>query len=251
MIPRIIHYCWLSDDPIPENLQENMNTWSRLKDYTFMKWDFTRFTEDVPWVREAFENKKYAFACDYIRLYAVYHYGGIYMDMDMEVIRPFDDLLDSPLMLAYEDSDRFKIEAGCFGAEKGNPLIGECLAYYAGRHFVREEGEFDMIPLPDILGQVVQSHDIRIYGCDFFTAKSFLNGHIYSTENTYTIHHFAGSWLPDYYKEISKRTELYAKKYPGNLSRYLAIITYFTEKYGIIGGVRRMIRRAAGKKDEV
>ena len=85
MIPKIIHYCWLSNDKIPQNLQQCMVSWKeKLPDYKFIKWDFSRFDKECsPWVKEAFEHKKYAFACDFIRLYAVYNYGGIYMDMDI------------------------------------------------------------------------------------------------------------------------------------------------------------------------
>ena len=104
MIPKVIHYCWLSGDPIPEKLQRCMDSWKKfLPDYEFVLWDLERFDiKTSQWVKEAFEARKYAFAADYIRLYAVYNYGGIYMDMDVEVVRPFDDLLASPYILGLE-----------------------------------------------------------------------------------------------------------------------------------------------------
>ena len=121
MIPKIIHYYWLSNDPLPQDLQTYMKSWEKLLlDYQFKKWDFSVFdkTSSV-WVSEAFDNKKYAFACDYIRLYAVYHYGGIYMDMDIQVLKPFDPLLSQLRMIGAENSkDPLQIEAGCFGSEK-------------------------------------------------------------------------------------------------------------------------------------
>lgn len=97
MIPKIIHYCWLSNDPIPEKLQEYMKSWKeKLPDYEFKLWNFDCFDiNSSQWVKEAFEAKKYAFAADYIRLYAVYNYGGIYMDMDVEVIKSFNPLLNN------------------------------------------------------------------------------------------------------------------------------------------------------------
>ena len=103
MIPKVIHYCWLSGDPIPEKLQRCMDSWKKfLPDYEFVLWDLERFDiKTSQWVKEAFEARKYAFAADYIRLYAVYNYGGIYMDMDVEVVRPFDDLLASPYIWAW------------------------------------------------------------------------------------------------------------------------------------------------------
>ena len=112
MIPKVIHYCWLSGDPIPEKLQRCMDSWKKfLPDYEFVLWDLERFDiKTSQWVKEAFEARKYAFAADYIRLYAVYNYGGIYMDMDVEVVRPFDDLLASPYILGLESEKG--VEAG-------------------------------------------------------------------------------------------------------------------------------------------
>jgi mannosyltransferase OCH1-like enzyme len=111
-----------------------MDTWKQiLADYEFILWDSKRFDiNSVLWVKQAFETELYAFAADYIRLYAVYNLGGIYLDMDMEAVKPFDELLNSDIMLAYEH-DYFgdeEIEAGCFGAAKGHPYIKKCMEYY-------------------------------------------------------------------------------------------------------------------------
>lgn len=98
MIPKKIHYCWLSDDPMPEKLLKCVESWKKyLPDYELVKWDLKKFPlSKNPWVREAFENKKYAFAADYIRLYALATEGGIYLDSDVEVLKSFDDLLKYP-----------------------------------------------------------------------------------------------------------------------------------------------------------
>ena len=96
MIPKIIHYCWLSGDEIPEKLQLCMASWKKfLPEYEFMLWDLDRFDiNQILWTKQAFESKKYAFAADYIRLYAIYTYGGIYLDMDVEVLKSFNPLLN-------------------------------------------------------------------------------------------------------------------------------------------------------------
>lgn len=129
MIPKIIHYCWLSNDPIPNEMQKYVSGWKeKLPDYEFCLWNFDRFDiNESIWVQEAFKAKKYAFAADYIRLYAIYNYGGIYMDMDVEVIKSFDDLLMSDYILGYEEPDG--IEGGIMGAIKGAEKIKECLDY--------------------------------------------------------------------------------------------------------------------------
>ena len=101
MIPKIIHFCWLSDDPYPQEIQRCLDSWKKiLPDYESWKWDRKRFDINaIPWTKEAFEAKKYAFAADYIRLYALYNYGGIYMDMDVEVLKTFNPFLKLSTMI--------------------------------------------------------------------------------------------------------------------------------------------------------
>ena len=125
MIPKIIHYCWLSNDPIPDDLKTCMNSWKKyLPDYEFMLWNFERFPkEKSKWVSDAFDNKKYAFAADYIRIYALYHYGGFYLDMDVEVVKPFDPYLGLATMIGYENSKAKGLEVAAFGVERYSPCL--------------------------------------------------------------------------------------------------------------------------------
>jgi len=200
MIPKIIHYCWLSNDKIPDILQKYMNSWKeKLQGYEFMLWNLKRFDINSSiWVKQAFEAKKYAFAADFIRLYAVYNYGGIYLDMDIELIKPFDDLLDSCIMMGYEDNKTKCIEAGCFGAEKYSPIIKKCLDYYSDRKFIKFNGDYDTLTLPKIMKEIFHKNNIiniSFYSSDYFTAKNFFTGIITVTNNTYCIHNFSGSWM--------------------------------------------------------
>lgn len=196
MIPKIIHYCWLSGDSVPDKLQACMNSWKeKIPDYEFMLWDLNRFDINSSlWVKEAYEAKKYAFAADYIRLYALYKYGGVYMDMDVEVLRPFGELLDRDYMLAYE-SDK-GIEAGIMGSIPEADWLKKCLEYYENRHFIKPDGTLDTCPLPKILFDILRKDysGFTILSPDFFTTKSMETGKICCTKNSYTIHHFAGSW---------------------------------------------------------
>lgn len=157
MIPKIIHYCWLSDDPVPAELQRYMATWKdKLSGYEFVKWDFTRFPRGKSaWVDEAFENRKYAFAADYIRLYALYTMGGIYLDMDVEVLNDYDDLLDREYFLCYERGNEPCPEMATIGASKGCKWIGDMLNYYENRHFIKSDGTFDTLPLPQVFRKTV------------------------------------------------------------------------------------------------
>lgn len=218
MIPKIIHYCWLSDDPVPENLQKYMDSWKRiLTDYEFIKWDFTRFDKSSSvWVSEAFDNKKYAFACDYIRLYALYNYGGIYMDMDIEVLKSFDSLLNNDYMIAKERPDQKWIEAGCFGVTKGSQFIKQCLEYYKDKHFVNDNGVFEDTPLPRIMAKVYEDYHYEFNLLDWhtFTNKSYETGEVRTIDNSFAIHHFAGSWKEAKVKKAENNAASIRRKVP-------------------------------------
>ena len=221
MIPKIIHYCWLSGDPIPAKLKEYIKSWEvQLPDYQFMLWNFDRFDiDESTWVKEAFENKKYAFAADYIRLHAVYNYGGIYLDLDVEVLKTFNPFLHLSSMICYEKHGDKHFEMATFGVEKHSLWVKECLSYYDKRRFV-VEGKLDtkilplvikealavnfkLIPVNNIYKASVSLNDpfeIRILPGEFFSPKYYWTGKLNVTTNTVSIHFFNGSWLPLYLK---------------------------------------------------
>lgn len=246
MIPKIIHYCWLSNEPIPENMKAYLNRWKEMMpDYEYKLWNFERFPKaNSIWVSEAFDNKKYAFAADYIRLYAIYNYGGIYMDMDIEVRKRFDSLLDAPIMIGYENEGRNTFEAGCFGAEKGNIFVRECLKSYERQHFVQEDGSFNQLPLPQRMMAVNNEMIMRgmqdeiphnVKPCNYFTAKSFDTGEIFADYETYAIHHFAGSWKTEKEKKIIDETQKNSRKYGHWLAKNFAEYKYNFQYEGFKG----------------
>ena len=117
-----------------------MNSWKeKLPDYEFILWNFDRFDKNSSkWVTQAFDNKKYAFAADYIRFYALYNYGGIYLDSDVEVLKSLDDLLDLPYFMGAEKAQT--PVAASIGAEKACDWIKACLDYYIDRPFINDDG---------------------------------------------------------------------------------------------------------------
>jgi len=202
-IPKIVHYCWLSNDPYPELVQRCIQSWKeKLADYELMLWDMNRFdVHSVPWVEQACSVKKWAFAADYIRLYALYNYGGIYLDSDVEVLKSFDDLLDRPYFFGKEHTpDRIDsshiIEAATFGAEAHHPLIKKCLDYYAGKNFIMANGAFDTTVLPHIMASVLnQEGALRdLLPMHYFSPKNTRTQMVEATDETYSVHHFNGSW---------------------------------------------------------
>lgn len=210
MIPKTIHYCWLSGDPFPPLIQNCIDSWKRLlPDYEIKQWNLSNFDlESHPWVKEAFIAKKYAFAADYIRCYALYNEGGIYLDSDVEVLKSFDPLIHLPYFIGRENDG--EVEAAVMGAEKGNPLFKILLEYYDKRHF-NVKGRFDTRPLPNIMWELMHrsfhvnsildiseftdtKSDLHILPYDLFSPKSYKTGVLQISPNTYTIHHFTASW---------------------------------------------------------
>ncbi len=196
MIPKIIHYCWLSGDPFPPLIQQCIDSWKqKLPDYQFMLWDTNQIdVNSNDWLKESFANKKYAFAADYIRFYALYHYGGIYLDADVEVLKSFDPLTEQNEFLGEDASG--DIEAAVIGVEKGCSWVKECLDYYKDRHFVLPNGKFDMSPVPLLVRRVINRHpNIKIYPYTYFSPKDYNIGKIAANEDTFCIHHYDGKWI--------------------------------------------------------
>ena len=239
MIPKIIHYCWLSKEPYPEKISRCIKSWSKhLCDYEIILWDVDKCKKEgayIPWVIEAFENKKYAFAADYIRMFALYHYGGIYLDSDVEVLKNFDDLLTLPYFIGKEGLSN-RVEVAAFGAEKGSKWILECMNYYNNRKFVNKDGTYNTKVMPDIVYEIISSsYTIKniqtinefiyeqTYFCqfpnDWFCANVYINPtdkfpSLIISPNTYCIHHFANSWINNscwrnILKKIAKKIGLY------------------------------------------
>ncbi len=210
MIPPIIHYCWLSGDPYPESIQRCIDSWKTvLKGYEIWLWDTDRFdVGSLAWTSEAFAARKYAFAADYIRLYALYNYGGIYLDSDVLVYKSFNDLLELPYFLGEDYVHCF--EPAIIGAEKGCDWIKRVMDIYVDRHFVREDGTYDYYGLPRVFHDrladkysfhLVSSKDdivdrddlINIFSFDFFNSRDSFGLKRYP--NSYCSHNYLGSWM--------------------------------------------------------
>ena len=217
MIPKTIHLCWISGDPYPPKIKKCIDSWKdgkgggQLSDYSIVVWDYDKVMSlGYKWISQAVKAKKYAFASDCVRFYALYHYGGIYLDSDVEMLKPFDDLLHLPYFLGAEN-DAHLFEAAVMGAEPRLGWIKECLDYYKHRSFVNAFGEYRQAVLPFLMEQrlrkkyelkpiqTIKEFDLSpkvvcYLPCDFFCPKSWTTKQITLTDNTYCIHHFEGEW---------------------------------------------------------
>ncbi|MCF8378565.1 MAG: glycosyl transferase [Bacteroidales bacterium] len=219
MIPKVIHYCWFGNKPLPDLAIKCINSWRKyLPDYSLKLWNETNFdVKSVPYVKEAYEAKKYAFVTDYVRLYAMYNEGGVYMDTDVEVIKSLDDLLGFPAFSGFESDD--EIPTGIMASETNGQWAKEMLEYYGSdRHFKLPNGDLDTRTNVFIIGSLMATNGFQlkngyqiykncmhIFPKDYFCPKS-RTGLITITQNTYCIHHFAGTWLP---KRIKLKKRIY------------------------------------------
>ena len=145
MIPKKIHYTWFSGDPFPELIQRCIRSWHQyMPDFEFILWDDKRIENiDSLWLKQCIEKKKWAFAADFVRLYAVYTEGGIYLDTDCMVYQSLEPLLDNKSFIGKENSIHVEgrrtemyMTSHCFGAEKGDWFVGRVLSNYTNRPVV-------------------------------------------------------------------------------------------------------------------
>ena len=218
MIPKIIHYSWFSGDKYPEDIERYISLWHKwLPDYEFVLWDMEKLNSEIDseFVREAISQRKWAFAADYTRLFAINKYGGVWFDTDVELFKNIDCLLDNECFIGKEswiDSDGLVYLTSHFmGAVKGHPFIKECLDYYNHRHFVIEKKENGEPIMDQTMISQMQSEIAEKYGLDRRSknknkAQMLTNGvKVYpsyyfcrpmytSMKKVYAIHRVAGAW---------------------------------------------------------
>jgi len=149
MIPKILHYVWVGDAPMPQSALDCIESWRRhCPGWEIRKWgnDFAKTVENR-YVREALASRKWAFASDWIRLHALVKCGGFYLDTDMEMEKPLDDFLGEKFVISWERiNGRTDINCGMIGCEPGNEVAAGMLAVYDDLPFVKPDGELDQTP---------------------------------------------------------------------------------------------------------
>lgn len=207
MIPKTIHYCWFGRGEMPDLATRCIASWKRfLPDYEIKEWNEDNFDlSRYPYALEAYQCRKFAFVTDIVRLYALYTEGGVYMDTDVEVLKPLDPFLVHHAFSGFENEK--DVPTGIMAAEKGSLWAKENLAYYEGRHFLKGE-EMDLTTNVEIITDyMVTEHGLRrdnslqdfpgyitLYPKEYFCPLNPTTRKLELTEHTATIHHFMGSW---------------------------------------------------------
>ncbi len=241
MIPKKIHYCWVGGNPLPDSAKKCIRSWKKYcPDYEIIEWNESNYDfTQAPYMKEAYEAKKWGFVPDYARLDIIYKYGGIYLDVDVEIVKSFDPLLNYKAFLGFESVGFVNMGHG-FGAESGNPVIRALLNSYLKLQFVKSDGSFDLTPSPQLNtktlveecglkpdGTYQELCDYTVFPIEYFCPKSFVDGVIRKTKNTYSIHHFEASWYSEEQKQQLLSVWEYKQK---KLKREQKIA--FRKKYG-------------------
>ncbi len=221
MIPHIIHYCWFGHNPLSELAQKCIASWRQyFPDYVIKEWNENNFDINaVQYVKDAYSAKKYAFVSDYARFWILYHYGGIYFDTDVEVIRPLDQVISQGPFMGFEQ-DYMRLPNGSMVAGKGNAvnpglgvgaepnmnLFKEMLDMYSSLNFINADGSLNEKTVVAYISELLITKGMSeqpsiqtiegftIYPKEYFAPKDYLTNKIKIEDVTLTIHHYDASW---------------------------------------------------------
>ena len=211
MIPKIIHYCWFGKKPLPPLALKCIASWEKfLPGYEIKQWNEDNYdVNSIQYIADAYKAKKYAFAADYIRLHALYNYGGIYLDADVLIYKNFNELLNLPYFIGCDQIRAF--EAAVIGAEKGCLWIKDILDTYNGKCFVKKDGTYDVTELPVRFHHELtrpnhtftrindiaefchkEGRHINVFNGNFFNSRNSVK--VRRTRKSFCAHNYTGSW---------------------------------------------------------
>lgn len=207
MIPKTIHYCWFGRNPLPPLAIKCIASWEKyLPDYEIKEWNEDNFDVNIiPYTQEAYEAKKYAFVSDYARFWILYHYGGIYFDTDVEVIKPLDDIINKGAFMGLESDLNCNPGLG-LGCNSNLIQYKKILDLYKTLHFKCADGSLNLKTIVEYTSELLlhdglknkstiqKVGDIYIYPAEYFCPINLTTRRMYITNNTRTIHHYMASW---------------------------------------------------------
>lgn len=214
MIPKVIHYCWFGNNPLPPLAIKCINSWKRyLPDYEIRRWDESNFDYNaIPYTRDAYREKRFAFVSDYARFWILFHHGGLYFDTDVEIIRPMDDIIAEGSFMGCEADaicgmKYIKVAPGlCLGSEPNDPIYATLLKEYATLSFYLPDGSLNLRTIVEYTTEMLKKFglqektgiqkvgNITIYPSDYFNPVHYVTKRKHITANTRSIHYGASSW---------------------------------------------------------
>ncbi|MCH5319976.1 MAG: glycosyl transferase [Paramuribaculum sp.] len=216
-IPKIIHYCWFGGKPIGKKAKRCIKSWKKyLPDFEIQRWDESNFDVNmIPFTSEAYAAKKFAFLTDYARFWILYNHGGLYFDIDVELIKPLHHIVANGAFMGCErDWDPSKpaeylgVNPGLgVGGPAGHPFFKKMMGFYQKRHFFDENGNPDYTTVVNLTTNVLvdsglknsdkiqRVEDVNVYPRRYFCPMDIDTRQIELSEDTCSIHYYNGSWL--------------------------------------------------------
>lgn len=206
-IPRKIHYCWFGESGFPELAERCLSSWHKyMPDWQYKLWNEDNFDiNSHPYTKEAYEAGKFAFVSDWVRLFALEHEGGVYLDVDFQVYKPFDDLLSYQAFAGFEGSKHLPVMMGVCGSQPHGAWVSEMLHAYDNRHFILPDGKMDMTTNVKFVTSIMSANgfrqdgseqeykDLHVFPVDYFCPR-LTTGEYFRTERTYCEHLGLNSW---------------------------------------------------------
>lgn len=210
IIPKKIHYCWFGKNKLPDEYIKYMETWKKYcPDYEIIRWDEQNYNVmKNDYLKQAYQNKKWAFVSDYARVDVVYQYGGVYLDTDVELVKNLDECLKWDMFCGFENTKYINWGLG-FGAVQGHEILEAVMSVYEQMEFIKSDGSLNMVNCPVIQSSVMseygfvldgtpqEKNNVAVYPKEFFSPYSYTKGFGRITENTHSIHHYSASWMEE------------------------------------------------------
>lgn len=255
MIPKIIHYCWFGGNPIPEDAKKCIESWKKYcPDYEIKEWNESNFDVNCcDYTKEAYQAKKWAFVTDYVRLYVLNKYGGIYVDTDVELIENIDAFLCDTAFTGFED-ERSAV-TGIIGSVKNSEFTDYLLSYYNDIHFISPNGSLNLKTNTSTITEMLVAkygvllnnefqnfkNKFVLYPKEYFCPKNHTTGNIELTEKTVCIHHFGGTWYSDEQREAAHLKKKFTKIFNHKVSIYVAQFITWCKYRGIINTLKLLL----------
>lgn len=211
MIPKILHYCWFGGTELPPSVEKFVQQWKTMcPDYKIIEWNESNFDiSSIKYVSEAYSKRKWAFVSDYARFVALYEYGGIYLDTDVEIVRSLDDLLSYGSFFGFGADNGLTVPF--FGCEPQQECIRLIIEDYKHRNFVKPNGECDTTAIEKTVERVlcdqfsleltgkmqVLRDNIAVFPKEYFFARDYMTGIVNKYPELYIIHYGDGTWLDE------------------------------------------------------
>ena len=264
MIPKIIHYCWFGRNPIPEKDKRCIESWGNFcPDFEVVRWDENNYdVNKILYTEQAYQKKRWAFVTDYARLDVIFQYGGIYLDTDVELLRSLEPLLKHHAFagLEFADGVQYSIATGLgFGAEPHSPIIRDMRDIYRNMQFLNQDGTENTLTTPAWVTAMLKKRGfvqenrmqevdgLTVYPTEYFSPKEYQTGRVHITPNTYSIHHYYGSWKTENELQELELRKKYTKLFGKQGGELAYVARRKIGEKGLLGalqdGMKRVKRR--------